>query len=181
MLVLELLQNQAGGSDIGGSIRGIIAHFKYDAGIEIKRCLPIGHGLIVNRGEDGQISVAAGSTVGTGGNQRRVGDADAQSGRCAHSPRGRRHEEIYAGGAIQIVARLVGGVEGIGETRCQLVETATKAWNFLVANLNQAGEASAFQRTGDVLRPSHDVLHSVTAKLGGELETLRSRYQRRPI
>src|ERR1700694_1273226 len=69
-LVLQLSQNQGGGGDIGGSIGGITAHFKYDAGIEFKRGLSIGHGLIVNRGEDGEISVAAASTVGTGGNQR---------------------------------------------------------------------------------------------------------------
>src|SRR4029077_17152932 len=93
-LVLQLSQNQVGGSDIGESIGGIIAHFKYDAGIEIKRPLSIGHGLIVNRGEDSQISVAPGSAVGTGGNQGRVGDTDAQRGCGAHPSRGWRHEKI---------------------------------------------------------------------------------------
>ena len=135
----------------------------------------------MNRGEDGEISVAAGSAVRTSGNEGRVGDTDAQCGRRAHSSRGRRCEEIYAGKAIQIVARFVGGVEGIGETRCQLVETAPKARNFLIANLNQAGQASALQRAGDVLAPRQDVLHSIGAELGGERETLRSRYQRRTI
>ena len=49
MLVLQLPQNQVGGGDIGGSIGSIIAHFKYDARIEIKRRLSIDCGLIVNR------------------------------------------------------------------------------------------------------------------------------------
>src|SRR5258708_30222165 len=140
-----------------------------------------GRGWVVKRGEEGEIHVAAGSTVGTGGKQGRVGDTDAQCGRCAHPSRGRRHEEIDAGSAIQIEACFVGGVEGSGKTRCQLVEAAPKAGYFLVANLNQTRQAATLQRAGDLLTPRQDVLHSVAAELGGERETLRTRYQRRPI
>ncbi len=76
---------------------------------------------------------------------------------------------------------LIGGVEGIGQTRRQLIETAPEAGNFLVANLDQTRQASARQRAGDVLAPGQDVLHAIAAELGGERETLRSGYQRRPI
>ncbi len=53
--------------------------------------------------------------------------------------------------------------------------------NFLIANLDQAGQTPAGQRVGNVLRSRKNVLHTVATELGGEHETLRAGDQRRPI
>src|SRR5208282_2062267 len=66
VLVLQLLQNQVGGIGIGRSIRRIASDLRDQVGIGIDRCLPVGQGVIGNRGEIGQIPVATGGTVGTG-------------------------------------------------------------------------------------------------------------------
>src|SRR5208282_6256926 len=85
------------------------------------------------------------------------------------------------GRVLQIGSLCIGGVEAVGKTGGQLIETAANAGNLLVANLDQPGQASTRQRAGDVVGPRHDVLYAAAAKLGGECEILRSGYQRRPV
>src|SRR5208283_864766 len=134
-------------------------------------------------GEVDQVAIAAGGTVGTGGEERRVGHGDGDGGGSADSSGGRSRKDVAAqyGRRLEIVALRIGAVEGGGEARGQLIETGADAGNFLVANLDQTTEAPTGERSGNVVGTGHDVMHAIGLGLGGQRVTLRAGDQSRAV
>src|SRR6185369_2787505 len=119
-----------------------------------------------------EISVAAGGSIRTSGDQAGVGDGDAKiAGRVGR--RRQRSKEILAGIAGSIKSRCVLCVETRGKLAGQGIQLTEQLGNDLIADLYRPSQLSALNLAGDVLAlGAVNVFQHTVVRVGLQRETL---------
>ena len=157
---------------LGVGVGGGTSDVEDDARVVGGGALSVDDTLIAQRVKCLGIAVAARGSVGTSGDQRRIGDGNGKARGRSRAGSRRRVEEIRAGVSVQVETSSLHGVDCVRKAGSEGIELSLNRGNLLIAGLKISAQLSGDDAGGDVHTLREDLLRTRCAKLAGELETL---------